>query len=48
MREEDRVLTREIRLGLTVVVDCEEGLRLRKEKSERPGDCFRRPKTSDD
>ena len=39
---------REPRLGLMVVVDCEEGLRLRKGKRERPGDCFRRPKTSDD
>ena len=33
-REEGRGLTREVRLGLAVVVDCEEGLRLRKEKRE--------------
>ena len=47
VREEGRGLTREVRLGLAVVVDCEEGLRLRKEKRERPAECFRRPKTSD-
>ena len=29
-------------------MDFAEGLRLREEKRERPGDCFRRPKTSDD
>ena len=29
-------------------VGCAEGLELREEKRERPGNCFRRPKTSDD
>ena len=39
-------LTREVRLDLAVVVSCVEGLELREEKRGRPGDCFRRPKTS--
>ena len=43
-REEGRRLMREVRLEL---VGCAEGLELREEKIERPGDCFRRPKTSD-
>ena len=30
------------------LVGCAEGLELREEKRERPGDCFRRPKTSDE
>ena len=29
-------------------MDFAEGLRLREDKRERPGDCFWRPKTSDD
>ena len=44
-REESRGLTREVRLEL---VGFAEGLELREEKRERPGDCFRRPKTSHD
>ena len=33
--------------GRLKLVGCAEGLELREEKRERPGDCFRRPKTSD-
>ena len=33
--------------GRLELVGCGEGLELREEKRERPGDCFRRPKTSD-
>ena len=33
--------------GRLELVGCAEGLELREEKRERPGDCFRRPKTSD-
>ena len=29
-------------------MSCVDGLELREEKRRRPGDCFRRPKTSDD
>ena len=43
-REEGCGLTREVRLEL---VGCAEGLEVREEKGERPGNCFRRPKTSD-
>ena len=28
-------------------MDCVDGLKLREEKRERPGNCFWRPKTSD-
>ena len=31
-----------------LIADCVDGLELREEKRERPDDCFRRPKTSDD
>ena len=31
-----------------LVVGRVDGLELREEKRERPGDCFRRPKTSDE
>ena len=34
--------------GRLELVGCAEGLELREEKRERPGDCFWRPKTSDD
>ena len=33
--------------GLLELVGCAEGLELREEKRERPGDYFRRPKASD-
>ena len=33
--------------GQLELVGCAEGLELREEKRERPGDCFRRAKTSD-
>ena len=33
--------------GRLELVGCAEGLELREEKRERPGDCFRRSKTSD-
>ena len=45
-REEGRGLTREVRLGLAVGCRAE-GNGLRREKRERPGDCFQRPKMSD-
>ena len=45
-REEVRGLTREPRLGLAVGSGlCRRSQAERRE--ERPGDCFRRPKTSD-
>ena len=34
--------------GVLELVGCAEGRELREEKRERPSDCFRRPKTSDD
>ena len=33
--------------GRLELVGCAEGLELREEKRERPGDYFQRPKTSD-
>ena len=46
-REESRGLTREVRLGLMVSSGlCRRSQAERRE--ERPGDCFRRPKTSDE
>ena len=44
-REEGRVLTREVRLGLAVSSGmCR---RSREEREGKPGKCFRIPKTSD-
>ena len=51
MREQDGGLTREVRLDRAVGSGLCRKLELREEKREekreRPGDCFRRPKTSD-
>ena len=46
-REESRGLMREVRLGLAVGSGLCRSPQAERRERERPGDCFRRPKTSD-